>query len=115
MQVRKPVAKPGAEVQERRGGSHGHAGVAVRRPRHDAPEPAEFVLDEIIGCFSEGIVKMGVGGKSRLTCPPALAYGDQGSPPDIAPGATIQFDVELVEIVPATPLLKELEGEGEGE
>jgi hypothetical protein len=67
----------------------------------DPPEPAEFVLDQIILCFTEGIGKMNVGGKSRLTCPPNLAYGDQGSPPDIAPGATIQFDIELIEIVPS--------------
>jgi len=77
----------------------------------DAPEPVEFVMNEIILCFSEGITKMSVGGKSRLTCPADLAYGQQGSPPDVAPGATIQFDMELVEIVPAKPLLQETEGE----
>ncbi len=42
---------------------------------------------------------MKVGGKSRLVCPAALAYGDQGSPPKIKPGATLVFDVELLEIV----------------
>jgi FKBP-type peptidyl-prolyl cis-trans isomerase FkpA/FKBP-type peptidyl-prolyl cis-trans isomerase FklB len=42
---------------------------------------------------------MKVGGKSRLVCPSGLAYGDAGSPPRIKPGATLVFEVELLEIV----------------
>ena len=40
-----------------------------------------------------------VGGKSRLVCPSGIAYGDRGSPPVIKPGATLVFEVELLDIV----------------
>ena len=62
-------------------------------------EPATFSVSGVIGCFSEGLQKMKVGGKSKLTCPPEIAYGDRGSPPNIRPGATIVFEVQLLEIV----------------
>jgi FKBP-type peptidyl-prolyl cis-trans isomerase FkpA/FKBP-type peptidyl-prolyl cis-trans isomerase FklB len=62
-------------------------------------EPATFPLNRVIPCWTEGVQKMKVGGKSRLVCPAALAYGDQGAPPKIKPGATLVFDVELLEIV----------------
>jgi FKBP-type peptidyl-prolyl cis-trans isomerase len=66
----------------------------------DAP-PATFVLGQVVGCFRDGIAKMKVGGTSKLTCPPETAYGERGNPPKIGPGATIMFEVELVEIVSA--------------
>jgi FKBP-type peptidyl-prolyl cis-trans isomerase FkpA len=62
-------------------------------------EPASFPLDGVIKCWTEGVQKIKVGGKSRLVCPPQLAYGDNGSPPKIKPGATLLFEVELLEIV----------------
>jgi FKBP-type peptidyl-prolyl cis-trans isomerase FkpA/FKBP-type peptidyl-prolyl cis-trans isomerase FklB len=40
-----------------------------------------------------------VGGKARLVCPSETAYGDRGSPPRIKPGATLVFEVELLDIV----------------
>jgi len=65
-------------------------------------DPVTFALTGVIGCFSEGVQKMKVGGKSKLTCPPDTAYGDRGSPPKIRPGATLVFEVELLEIVGKT-------------
>lgn len=61
--------------------------------------PTDFPLNGVIPCWTEGIQKMKVGGKARLTCPPAIAYGDSGHPPVIPGGATLVFDVELIGIV----------------
>lgn len=61
-------------------------------------EPATFPLNGVIPCWTEGVQLMKVGGKSRLVCPAAIAYGDRGAPPDIGPGATLIFDVELLAI-----------------
>ncbi|HEV8640821.1 MAG TPA: FKBP-type peptidyl-prolyl cis-trans isomerase [Methylomirabilota bacterium] len=62
-------------------------------------EPATFPLNGVIPCFAEGMQLIKVGGKSRLVCPANLAYGDRGAPPRIKPGATLVFEVELLEIV----------------
>ncbi|MGH9559563.1 MAG: FKBP-type peptidyl-prolyl cis-trans isomerase, partial [Bryobacteraceae bacterium] len=60
-------------------------------------EPAEFPLNHVISCWTEGVQKMKVGGKSRLVCPPELAYGARNMP-GIPAGSTLIFDIELLSI-----------------
>ncbi|MBY0399776.1 FKBP-type peptidyl-prolyl cis-trans isomerase [Myxococcota bacterium] len=65
----------------------------------DRGQPAEFALNRVIACWTEGVALMKVGGKSRLVCPAEIAYGSRGAPPRIKPGAALAFEVELLEIV----------------
>jgi FKBP-type peptidyl-prolyl cis-trans isomerase len=66
---------------------------------YDRKSPVTFGLKQVIPCWTEGLQKMKVGGKSKLVCPASIAYGDRGAPPLIKPGAALTFEVELLEIV----------------
>ncbi len=61
-------------------------------------KPAEFRLDGVIRCWTEGLQKMKSGGRARLVCPSNIAYGDAGAGDLILPGATLVFEVELLEV-----------------
>ena len=65
-------------------------------------EPAQFALNAVIRCWTEGVQKMKVGGKALLVCPSDLAYGDRGRP-SIPAGAALIFEIELLEIAGGTP------------
>ena len=65
-------------------------------------QPAEFALSGVIAGWTEGIQKINKGGKIKLYVPSALAYGDEGRT-GIPPGATLVFDVELLDIKPTPP------------
>jgi FKBP-type peptidyl-prolyl cis-trans isomerase FkpA len=61
-------------------------------------EPIDFPLRGVIPCWTEGVQKMKVGGKAKLTCPAAIAYGARGAAGVIPPNATLLFEVELLAI-----------------
>jgi FKBP-type peptidyl-prolyl cis-trans isomerase FkpA len=61
-------------------------------------EPAVFPLNRVIGCWTEGLQKMKIGGKATLLCPPATAYGERGAGGVIPPNAQLTFEVELLSI-----------------
>ena len=61
-------------------------------------EPTEFPLNGVIPCWTEGVQLMKVGGKAKLTCPAAIAYGTRGAGGVIPPNATLVFEIELLAI-----------------
>jgi len=61
-------------------------------------EPTEFPLNGVIPCWTEGVQLMKTGGKAKLTCPSAIAYGTRGAGGVIPPNATLVFEIELLAI-----------------
>ena len=61
-------------------------------------EPTEFPLNGVIPCWTEGVQLMKPGGKAKLTCPAAIAYGQRGAGGVIPPNATLVFEIELLAI-----------------
>lgn len=68
-------------------------------------EPAEFTLEDVVPGWQEGLQLMATGGRYRLWIPAALGYGEEGAPfGPIGPNATLEFEIELLEVVPAASL-----------
>ena len=82
--------------------------------KHGA-QPAKFPVNRVVKGWTEALERMKVGSKWELYLPSTLAYGDNGSPPSIEPGATLIFEMELVGIEappppppPAQPLTSDI-------
>jgi FKBP-type peptidyl-prolyl cis-trans isomerase FkpA len=60
-------------------------------------QPAEFPVKGVVQCWTEALQQMNKGEKAQVVCPAAVAYGDRGQPPVIPPGATLTFEVELLD------------------
>lgn len=61
-------------------------------------KPTQFRVNGVIACWKQALLMMRAGGKSHVVCAPDLAYGDGGSPPAVPPGATLQFEIELLAV-----------------
>jgi FKBP-type peptidyl-prolyl cis-trans isomerase FkpA len=61
-------------------------------------EPSELPLNRVVPCWGEALQLMKKGQKAQVVCPSEVAYGERGAPPDIPPGATLSFEVELIDI-----------------
>jgi len=59
--------------------------------------PAEFPVKGVLPCWTEALQKMNKGEKAQIVCPSSVAYGDRGAPPRIPPGATLNFELELLD------------------
>jgi peptidylprolyl isomerase len=64
----------------------------------DKPFPFKLGGGEVIEGWDRGVEGMRVGGKRELIIPPQLGYGAHGSPPDIPPNATLDFEIQLVSV-----------------
>lgn len=67
----------------------------------DRGQPMDLPLSRVIKCWTEAMQLMKVGGKAKLYCPSAIAYGERGAGGGfIPPNAPLNFEIELIAILP---------------
>lgn len=76
--------------------------------KRDAPLPVVLGAGSVIPGWEQGVLGMCLNEKRKLIIPSGLAYGDNGAPPKIPPGATLEFDIELVDLIKSSAKEKEL-------
>ena len=77
-------------------------GFVIEDTRRDG-DTKKLPLSKGLPCWIDGLTQLGVGGKAKLVCPPALAYGTAGLAPYVPPQSTVIYDVELVSIFEGEP------------
>lgn len=94
----------GAEAKTRNSITVNYLGTLVNGTKFDSSydrgQPFSFLLGggQVIPGWDQGLIGMKVGGKRKLTIPPALAYGEKGVPGAIPANSTLVFEVELLEV-----------------
>lgn len=66
-------------------------------------QPFEVTIGEtpVIKGWTQGLVGMKIGGKRQLIIPPELAYGENGRPPKIPPSSTLEFEIDMLRMLPS--------------
>jgi len=80
----------------------------------EGKQPVPFPVTGVIPGFTEGLQLMKKGGTYRLRIPPNLAYGPSGAGGVIPPNATLDFDIQLIDIASAAALQGMMGGAPQG-
>lgn len=70
----------------------------------EGKQPVPFPVAGVIPGFTEGLQMMKKGGTYRLRIPPELAYGERGAGGVIPPNATLDFEIQLIDMAPQSAL-----------
>ncbi|EIE23522.1 peptidyl-prolyl cis-trans isomerase, partial [Coccomyxa subellipsoidea C-169] len=92
------LAKLGQKVGVRYRGTLAKSGKVFDETKGNKTFSFRLGVGEVIKGWDRGVVGMRVGDKRRLTVPPQMAYGTSGVRGAIPPNATLNFDVELVDV-----------------
>jgi peptidylprolyl isomerase len=102
LQIKDIKVGTGAEVKDGDTVTANYIGISCSSGKqfdssYDKGQPATFELSGVIPGWKKGMVGMKVGGRRQLIIPPGDAYGDKPTSPDILPGETLAFVIDLVD------------------